>query len=203
MYALAGAIAAVAAAVAWRRRHPRAFPAIFSFLLDAPLRDVVLARAELARRLAIAPGMRVLEIGPGTGFYTETLAAAHGDATLVCLDVQPAMLHKLRRRLGERAPHLVCGSASALPFRAGGFDRIFLVSVLGEVPDRDAALRECARLLAHNGALLVAEGLTDPDYIRPAALVREASEAGLVAGERAGSWASYTQRFTARPARAV
>ena len=202
MYALAGLIVATLAAIAWTRRHPRAFPAAFSFLLDTPLRDVILARSELARRLALAPGMRVLEIGPGSGFYTETLVARHGDTTLVCLDLQPAMLHKVRRRLGARAPHLVCGSASALPFGDRSFERIFLVSVLGEVPDRTAALRECARLLSDDGALLVAEGLPDPDYIRPSALAREAIDAGLAAGERVGSWASYTQRFTARPANA-
>jgi SAM-dependent methyltransferase len=198
MYALAAVIVAAVAAIAWTRRHPRAYPAAFSFLLDTPLRDVVLARSELARRLALAPGMRVLEIGPGSGFYTETLVAGHGDTTLVCLDLQPAMLHKVRRRLGARAPHLVCGSASALPFRSGSFQRIFLVSVLGEVPDRAGALRECARLLSQEGTLLVAEAIIDPDYIPPARLVREARDVGLVPLNRRGALPSYTQSFGLR-----
>jgi ubiquinone/menaquinone biosynthesis C-methylase UbiE len=203
VYALAALIVAAVAAIAWTRRHPRAYPPVFSFLLDTPLRDVLLARDELARRLAIAPGMRVLEIGPGSGFYTEPLVAAHHDSEFVCLDLQPAMLHNVRRRLGTRAPRLVCGSASALPFRSGSFDRILLVSVLGEVPDRAGALRECARLLSNDGALLVGEAIVDPDYVRRAVLVREASDAGLMAGDRVGSWVSYTQRFAARPARAM
>jgi ubiquinone/menaquinone biosynthesis C-methylase UbiE len=201
MYALAGLIGAAVAAVVWTRRHPRAYPPVFAFLLDTPLRDVLLSRAELARQLALAPPMRVLEIGPGSGFYTEPLVTGHRDVEFVCLDLQPPMLHNVRRRLGARTPHLVCGSASALPFRGGSVDRIFLVSVLGEVPDRASALRECARLLSDGGTLLVAEALVDPDYIRPSVLVREASNAGLVAGDRVGSWASYTQRF-ARAARA-
>jgi ubiquinone/menaquinone biosynthesis C-methylase UbiE len=200
MYALAGVLVAAVAAVVWTRRHPRAYPPVFSFLLDTRLRDVLLSRADLARRLALAPGMRVLEIGPGSGFYTQPLVAGHRDTEFVCLDLQPAMLHTVRRRLGTRAPHLVCGSASALPFRGGSFDRVFLVSVLGEVPDRAGVLRECARLLSDDGTLLVGEAIVDPDYIRPSVLVREASDAGLGAGDRVGSWASYTQRFTVRPA---
>jgi ubiquinone/menaquinone biosynthesis C-methylase UbiE len=173
---------------------------MFSFLLDIPLRDILLARTDLARRLALEPGMGVLEIGPGGGFYTEALVNDHPAARLVCLDLQPAMLQKVRRRLGARAPFLVCGSASALPFQDGSFDRILLVTVLGEVPDRPTALRECARLLSAEGSVLIAEALPDADYIRPSVLVREATDVGLAALDRKGAWPSYTQRFGRRPA---
>jgi ubiquinone/menaquinone biosynthesis C-methylase UbiE len=195
MAVVAGALVALVVAITWRRWHPRAFPATFSFLLDSPLRDLLLARTDLARRLALEPGMRMLEIGPGGGFYTEALVAENSAIRLVCLDLQPAMLQKVRRRLGLRTPLLVCGSASALPFAAGSFDRMLLVSVLGEVPDRAAALRECARLLSTDGSLLIAEALPDADYIRPSVLVREATEVGLAAIDRKGAWPSYTQRF--------
>jgi ubiquinone/menaquinone biosynthesis C-methylase UbiE len=200
MAAIAGTLIALVLAVVWTRRHPRAFPATFTFLLDIPLRDILLARADLTRRLALEPGARVLEIGPGGGFYTEALVDDYRAAGLVCLDLQPVMLQKVRRRLGGRTPLLVCGSASALPFRDGGFERILLVSVLGEVPDRAAALRECARLLSADGRLLIAESLADPDYIRPSTLVREATDVGLAALDRKGAWPSYTQRFGRRRA---
>jgi ubiquinone/menaquinone biosynthesis C-methylase UbiE len=195
MSALAAVVIALAASIAWIRRHPRAYPTAFAFLLDAPLRDLVLARPYIVRRLAVEPGLRVLEIGPGSGFYTEALVAEHGSSGLTCLDLQPAMLQKVRRRLGDRAPHLVCGSASGLPFRAGSFDRVLLVSVLGEVPDRIGALRDCARVLSQDGTLLIAEALPDPDYVAPTTLTREAARAGLAPLDRAGTWASYTQRF--------
>ena len=199
MIVAAGTLVAVVLAIVWSRRHPRAFPAAFTFLLDTPLRDVVLARTDLTRRLALKPGMRVLEIGPGGGFYTEALVDEYGPAGVVCLDLQPAMLQKVRSRLAARTPLLVCSSASALPFRDGSFERILLMSVLGEVPDRAGALHECARLLSENGSLLIAEALPDPDYIRPSVLVREASDAGLAALDRTGAWPSYTQRFGRRP----
>jgi ubiquinone/menaquinone biosynthesis C-methylase UbiE len=199
MLVLAAILVVFALAIAWRRRHPRACPAMFSFLLDTPLRDVGLARTDLTRRLTLEPGMRVLEIGPGGGFYTEAIVAEHGTVRLVCLDLQLAMLHKVRRRLGPRAPQVVCASASAIPFRDQSFERIFMVSVLGEVSDRANALRECARLLSQDGKLVIAEALPDPDYIRPSVLVRDASDAGLAPVDRVGGWASYMQRFGRRP----
>jgi ubiquinone/menaquinone biosynthesis C-methylase UbiE len=195
--AIAVALASVIA-IAWRRRRPEPFPARLAFLLDIPLPGLRHVPAHLVRRLAVEPNMNVLEIGPGSGFYTKALVGSGASSRLVCLDVQPAMLQKLRSRFGAHAPIVVCGDASALPFRTGSFDRILMVTVLGEVPDRDAALRECARLLSEHGMLIVAESLLDPDYLPAGALVRDASEAGLVAVDRFGPWLSYTQRLARR-----
>jgi len=144
----------------------------------------------------IAPGMRVLEVGPGDGYLT--LAAIDRISTggrLVCLDVQLAMLHKLRRALSSRAPALVCASGSQLPFRSQAFDLVFLSHVLGEIPDGAGALTEYARVLRPGGTLAVTEGLPDPDFIRSGHLVRMARLAGFVPAERLGRALHYTQRF--------
>lgn len=45
---------------------------------------------------------------------------------------------------------------------------VVMVSVLGEIPDRTAALRECARVLRADGLVAVTEALPDPD-LTPAA----------------------------------
>ncbi len=191
-------IIVLAVAIVWRRRSPAPFPARLALLLDIPLPGLRHAPADLVRRLALEPNMNVLEIGPGSGFYTKSLIDSGLSSRLVCLDAQPAMLQKLRKRFGAHAPSAVCGDASALPFRAGSFARVLLVTVLGEIPDRDAALRECARLLTENGMLIVAETLADPDYIPARTLVRQASDAGLSTVDRTGAWPSYTQRFSRR-----
>ena len=189
-------VAIVALVVLWRRVNPAPFPVPLTPLLANPLRRLMLPPDVVARRLALEPGMRVLEIGPGSGLFTEALVRAGGGGVpLVCLDVQPEMLEKVRRRLGQHAPAMVCATASALPFHDASFERILMVSVLGEVPDRPGALRECARVLREGGALAITESLPDPDFIPPAQLVREAERAGLVAGERSGPWPCYTQRL--------
>ena len=195
MTAVAAVVVVIVLAVAWRRRYPAPYPPRLAFLLDIPLRGLRPRPAQLARQLGLEPEMRVLEIGPGSGVFTRALVDLDRPARLVCLDLQPAMLHGLRRRLGARTPSLVCGDARALPFRDGSFGRILLVSVLGEVPNRDRALRECARLLSDDGELVVAESLIDPDYISPSTLAREAMDVGLVTVGQVGPWSSYTQRL--------
>jgi ubiquinone/menaquinone biosynthesis C-methylase UbiE len=123
------------------------------------------------------------------------VARAVPGVRIVCLDIQPAMLHKVRARLSEYGPALACGSASALPFRDGSVDRVLMVTVLGEVPDRHGALAECARVLRADGMLAITESLVDPDFIAPRTLVREAAGVGLEPAGRAGPWMNYTQRF--------
>ena len=188
----------LAIALVLRRRYPTPFPAFLAPMLESRLRLWFVSPAAVVERLELQTGMRVLEIGPGSGLFTDAIARSGTAVRLVCLDVQPAMLHRVRERLGVGGPELVCASASVLPFDAACFDRILLVSVLGEVPDRDAALRECARVLGNGGVLVISESMLDPDFLTPATLIREAAGADLVPLDRSGSWASYTQRFSHR-----
>lgn len=195
-FLLVASIAGFLAYLAWQRRSPRPFPPWMTPLLHSPLRKRRFSPEAAAQRHGVAPGMTVLEVGPGDGYLT--VAATDRTAPrgrLICLDVQLAMLRKLRKALGSRTPPLVCASGSRLPFRAGAFDLVFLSHVLGEIPDRTGALAEYARVLRPNGTLAITEGLPDPDFIRCARLVRLARSAGFRPGEHFGRILHYTQRF--------
>ena len=143
------ALAAIIALVRLRSlRRPRPMPAWAAWLLDSPGRRLFFSRRRAVEHSGIAAGTRVLELGPGNGFVSEVAAERIGSrGSLVCVDVQRAMLSKVRSRGIEPAPGLVCASADALPFADGCFDVALLVSVLGEFPDREKALRECRRVL--------------------------------------------------------
>ncbi|HMJ79440.1 MAG TPA: 16S rRNA (adenine(1518)-N(6)/adenine(1519)-N(6))-dimethyltransferase RsmA [Candidatus Dormibacteraeota bacterium] len=65
-----------------------------NFLVDAEVLEALLAAA------AVAPGRRVLEIGPGLGVLTGALLEAGARLTAVELDTRLAAL--LRRRFGDR-----------------------------------------------------------------------------------------------------
>src|SRR5262249_15382817 len=113
--------------LAWRRRSPRPFPPWMTPLLHSPLRKRGFSPDAAAERHGVTPGMIVLEVGPGDGYLT--VAAANRAAPggwLICLDVQLAMLRKLRKALGSRTPPLVCASGARLPFRSRAFDLVFL-----------------------------------------------------------------------------
>jgi hypothetical protein len=71
--------------------------------------------------------------------------------------------------------------------------------VLGEIPDRAAALAEYARTLRGPGILAVTEGLPDPDFIRRTALIREAEASGFSAQVHYGHSLFYTQLLSLRP----
>jgi len=183
-----------------RRRQPTPFPPWLTPLLATPWRRRYFSPQEAAARHGVRPGMRVLEIGPGGGYLTGAAADLLGAAArIVCLDVQLEMLRKLRRSLAPLSIGSVAASGSQLPFRNEAFDLVYLAHVLGEIPDRSEALRECARVIGPTGVVAVKEGLPDPDFIRSARLLRLASEVGLFPTERFGGRWHYTQRFAKRP----
>lgn len=192
------AVVAIGAAVyAVKHIHPFAFPVWLTPLLEAPTRRLFFNRERAVERTGLAPGMRVLEIGPGGGYVTEPAAARLGSTgQLVCLDVQIGMLHKVRERLPTAPPALVCASGSALPFGAGVFDLVFMVAVFGEIPDKRGAVREYARVLRPRGILAVTEHLPDPDYTRSSTLCRVIAPLGFTPERCLGGWVHYTYRFT-------
>ena len=88
------------------------------------------------------------------------------------------------------------GDATDLPFEDGSVDAIVLTAVLGEIPDRAAALAEVRRVLRPGGRLVVGELFGDPHFTTRASLGRLGAEAGLVLGERSGNWFGYFARLT-------
>src|SRR5438270_7323172 len=139
----AGAVALVGVAL-WWRTHPSACPYSQRFWVEAP--HPLITRARLRDALTPTRGERLLEVGPGTGYYTLPVAEWIGsDGELETLDLQGEMLDHTIRAARERGLENVTatqGDASALPYDADHFDGAFLVATLGEIPDQDLALRE-------------------------------------------------------------
>ena len=193
------AAVAVAAAAVWWRRNPSACPYSQRFWVEAP--HPLITRARLREILEARPGERVLEIGPGTGYYTLDLAEWVGpDGSVEILDVQQEMLDHTIRRARERGLWNVnptLGDAQSLEAEDGSFDAAVLVTVLGEIPDQDAALREIARVLRPGGRLVVGELIGDPHMVTLGSLRRRAEAAGLRFERRVGPKIGYFARLAA------
>lgn len=189
---------AVGAAAVWWRRNPSACPYGQRFWIEAP--HPFITRGRLLDVLDPRPGERLLEIGPGTGYYSLPVAEriAPDGGRLYLVDVQGEMLEHTMRRAGERGvENLSPAQADArwLPHPDRAFDAAFLVTVLGEVPDQEEALREIARVVRPGGRVVVGELLGDPHYVPYAALCERAAVAGLSAERRAGTVLGYFARF--------
>jgi SAM-dependent methyltransferase len=197
--ALAWSVGILVAVVVWRRLFAAPMPAIFDATLDTSFRRRHFSPDVAAERHGLGPGMRVLELGPAGGYLTSAAQRRiQPGGRLICLDLQPALLRKLRARLGAETPPLVCGNAQRLPFCNGSFDLVFVVEVMGEIPDKGVALREIRRVLRPGGTLAVSEAaLLDPDYVRLPVLMRHAAAAGFSPREGFSQWFQYTQRFVA------
>jgi ubiquinone/menaquinone biosynthesis C-methylase UbiE len=192
-----GGAAAVAGVALWWRKNPSACPYSQRFWVEAP--HPFITRARLREILDPKPGERILEVGPGTGYYTLDVAEwVKPDGEVDILDLQQEMLDHTMRRAGERGLANITptqSDATALPYEDGSLDAAFLVTVLGEIPDQDAALRELARVLKPGGRLVVGELLGDPHYVRDAPMRLRASGAGLTYERRVGNALGYFARF--------
>ncbi len=163
------------------------YPVEYAAWLLNPLRKLIAPPDRIASRLHLAATDRVLEAGCGPGFFSPTVAQRLESGHLTLFDAQTQMLEQAEQRMkrfGLSNFTAVSGLAEQLPFASESFDAVFMVTVLGEVPDRAAAVTEAARVLRPGGEFSVTEAAGDPDRVRKNELDALAALAGLEAGQR-------------------
>jgi SAM-dependent methyltransferase len=124
---------------------------------------------KLANALALGPGVRLLDIGAGTGWPGLFLASERGcDVTL--LDLPASALAVARQRAQadgvERQVRAIAGSGDALPLAENSFDVISHSDVLCCLPEKEAVLAECRRVATPGARMFfyvieVTPGLSD------------------------------------------
>jgi ubiquinone/menaquinone biosynthesis C-methylase UbiE len=187
----------------WARKHPSACPYSARWLLSVPRPYLTVRR--LRAILEPQPGERLLEVGPGTGHHALPVAQAlQPTGTLEIFDVQQEMLDALIQRARSRGIGGIRptqGDGRRLPYGDESFDGAYLITVLGEIPDQDAALRELTRVLKPGGRLVVGEiPPLDPHFVTLKSLRARASNAGLHFDRRLGPPPiGYLARFVKAP----
>jgi demethylmenaquinone methyltransferase/2-methoxy-6-polyprenyl-1,4-benzoquinol methylase len=133
---------------------------------DAGMRAITLGRvgrlhAAVAAAAAPRPGLRILEIGCGTGAVTERLVALGSRVT--ALDQSPEMLERARARLAD-APSgsiewLERTASEIDAFPGESFDAVVVSFCLSDMSagERAFTLRHAARLLRSGGVLAIAD----------------------------------------------
>ena len=204
LFTLALAAVLVGLGLWWRRAaryRSLPCPSWLGWLLDNPYTEAVARTYLTLDRANVGPGMSVLDIGCGTGRLAIPAAKrVRPDGQVVALDIQPAMLREVERRAsasGLTNIRTVSGGIGRGLLEHNAFERALLVTVLGEIPEREhkAALREIFEALKPGGILSVTEIFLDPHYQTRATVRRLTEAAGLCLESQYGSWLSYTMNF--------
>ena len=97
---------------------------------------------------------RILDLGCGTGRFSEALAARF-DAEVIGLDPSSKMLEIARGKQRDPRVRYELGRAEAIPLAAQSVDLIFMSMSLHHFADPIAAARECRRVLSVTGTVVI------------------------------------------------
>ena len=201
LYTLIGLLALlVVIGIVWRifsRCHTLPCPVWLRWMveLDNPFTETNRA-AVIIRHLDLQPAMIVADIGCGPGRLTIPLARKVGEqGEVVAMDIQEGMLRRTREKAQvENLKNIIYLQAAVgdgkLPHNK--FDRALLVTVLGEIPDREAALQEIFASLKPGGIMSVTEIIFDPHFQTRSTVTKLASAAGFGEKEFFGNRIAYT-----------
>lgn len=157
---------------------------------DDPTRDEWQRPQEVIAALELSPGMRVADIGAGTGYFEPWLSRAVGESGLVyALDVEPDMVRYMtdrvaREKLANVRPTVVEGDKINLM----DLDRILFVDVWHHLPEREAYAIKIRNALKPGGKVVIVDFTLEAEHgppkhhrLAPEKIVRELAAGGLSA----------------------
>ncbi|MHB8995608.1 MAG: class I SAM-dependent methyltransferase [Armatimonadota bacterium] len=158
----------------WRlasRRHSLPCPASLRWMVEMENPFTRTGRAVvIIGHLNLKPGMAVLDAGCGPGRLAVPVAQQVGaQGRVVAMDLQPDMLKRASEKAEAAGLHNIEFLQAGLgegKLDPNQFDRALLVTVLGEIPNRQAALKEIFDALKPGGILSVTEIIFDPHFQR-------------------------------------
>jgi len=149
--------------------------------------------------LGLQPGMKVLDAGCGPGRLAIPAAKAIGSqGELTALDVQAGMLARVQekaRTAGLSNIRLMQVELGKGKLEMAYYDRAMLVTVLGEIPEQEAALQEIYQALKPGGILSVTEVIFDPHFQSRESVQRVAGRVGFREAGFFGKRLAYTMHF--------
>jgi ubiquinone/menaquinone biosynthesis C-methylase UbiE len=149
--------------------------------------------------LGLQPGMKVLDAGCGPGRLAVPGAQALGpQGELTAFDLQSGMLARAQekaRTAGLSNMRFVQGALGEGKLEPEYYDRALLVTVLGEIPNQEAAMKEIFAALKPGGILSVTEVIFDPHFQSRESVMRVASAAGFREKGFFGKRLAYTMHL--------
>ncbi|MEK7257972.1 MAG: methyltransferase domain-containing protein, partial [Bacteroidota bacterium] len=114
------------------------------------MRDQALQLAKLD-----SPGLKVVDVGSGTGFTTQGIVKNIAATQVTCLDQSPHQMAKAKKKDDLQACHFHLGDAENLPFEEGSFDRYVSAGSIEYWPQPERGIREAYRVVKPGGIALL------------------------------------------------
>ena len=159
---------------------------------DAPDRDTWQKPKDVVKLLAIQPGMTVVDLGAGTGYFAPHLSRATGkDGKVLALDVEPQLVEHIEER--ARKSKLANVEARLVPYddpklEPRSVDRVLTVDTWHHIDKRAEYTRKLAAALKPGGFVAVVdytldspEGPPKEHRMAPEQVVKELEAGGLEA----------------------
>lgn len=96
--------------------------------------------------------MQVLELACGTGMISRRIAGSV--KSLEATDFSPEMIAEAKKKAVSSRLHFSVQDATCLPYAAESFDAVIVANALHIVPDPEAVMAECRRVLKPDGLLI-------------------------------------------------
>jgi ubiquinone/menaquinone biosynthesis C-methylase UbiE len=189
----------------WPERYKSESVETIAAEFEASSRPVYRYRAAMAGLMQLKPGMRVADIGAGSGFFARTLAGPVGpEGHVYATELEPAMVAHIAARateLGLANLTAVQGTVASTGLEDGSIDAAALIATYAFLDRPEAMLASIARALRGGGLLLIVDvpqtgegpGATG---VEAEDVIAAAKAAGFVpAGESAVVPGHYALRF--------
>jgi ubiquinone/menaquinone biosynthesis C-methylase UbiE len=101
--------------------------------------------------LSLPSGLKWLDVGCGTGAFTEIVQESSGASEIVAIDPSTAQISYAQSRESAEGARFQVADARSMPFEDGSFDVAVSALVLNFIPDREKAVAEMRRVVRRGG----------------------------------------------------
>ena len=189
--------------VVWRvacRSYNIPWPHWLAWVLKNPYMLVFCHPEEIAKRVSVSGADKVLDLGCGAGRISIPVAKRlSSQGSLLGVDLQARMVSKAlsyadKESVSERCSFEVIDILEQ-DIR-GRFDKIIIVTVLGEIPNIDLVMQKISSMLSEDGVVSVTEVIPDPCYVSKSSLKSLFEKHGFKVSKLYGGPLSYTMNFS-------
>lgn len=159
---------------------------------EGPERDASQRPADVVAALQIEPGMTVVDLGTGTGYFLPYLSPVAGDrGRILALDIEAGMVEYVRKRASREGltnvtPRLVKPDDPEL--ETNSIDRILVVNTWHHIPQRQRYAAKLREALKAGGTIAIVEFTLETEHgpsrehrVAPEVVIAELRAGGLQA----------------------